>query len=458
EMGEVPLKVKLRYRDLKGREYESERVFLINVSDVLAKREEEREERKAFRAVRGFPEELLEIYEVEGFLGEGGFARVYKVRRKRDGELVAVKIPKGIDATTGKSFLRELTNWRNLRHENIVEISDANIFPVPYLEMEYCDKSLADIEFSVEDALNIAIQIAEGLKYAHSKGIAHKDLKPQNILIKNGEAKISDWGLSKALSESTSSLQAFSPFYAAPEQISKKFGKTDEKTDIWQFGVLLYEILTGKRPFEGDDVVQIAFSILNEEPAPPSTFRKEAAIFDEIVMRCLRKRKEERPSAEEIHAYLAKILKVRLEKQLEASKDFGESREILKSLARLHTLTEEYEETARCISKIADISSGNEREIARKIANAFRLLLEMREICEKHPRVSDVVEKYEMILDALPANMAEAFDADERIGLLFKRMKAELRDEQHLDTPHIEELRHFCHLFAERCLAYFLRG
>lgn len=295
------------------------------------------------------------------------------------------------------------------------------------------------------------------VKYAHSKGIAHKDLKPQNILIKNGKAKISDWGLSKALSESTSSLQAFSPFYAAPEQISKKFGKTDEKTDIWQFGVLLYEILTGKRPFEGDDVVQIAFSILNEEPAPPSTFRKEAAIFDEIVMRCLRKRKEERPSAEEIHAYLAKILKRRLEKQLEASKDFGKSREILKSLARLHTLTEEYEETARCISKIADISSGNEREIARKIANAFRLLLEMREICEKHPRVSDVVEKYEMILDALPANMAEAFDADERIGLLFKRMKAELRDEQHLDTPHIEELRHFCHLFAERCLAYFLR-
>ena len=82
----------------------------------------------------------------------------------------------------------------------------------------------------------------------------------------------------------------------------------------------------------------------------------------------------------------------------------------------------------------------------------------MREICEKHPRVSDVIEKYEMILDALPANMAEAFDADERIGFLFKRMKAELRDEQHLDTPHIEELRHFCHLFAERCLAYFLRG
>ena len=136
EMGEVPLRVKLRYKDLKGREYESERVFLINVSDVLAKREEGREERKAYRAVRGFPEELLEIYEVEGFLGEGGFARVYKVRRKRDGELVAVKIPKGIDATTGKSFLRELTNWRNLRHENIVEISDANIFPVSYLEME----------------------------------------------------------------------------------------------------------------------------------------------------------------------------------------------------------------------------------------------------------------------------------------------------------------------------------
>ncbi|GAB6101843.1 hypothetical protein JCM16138_10660 [Thermococcus atlanticus] len=256
-------------------------------------------------------EELFARYRKVEPIGEGGFARVYRAE-KHDRSVVALKVPISLTEEGGKAFLREVRNWSLLSHPNIVELYDYNIFPVPYLEMEYCETSLAKLgkPMSPEKAARIIFDVAEGIKYAHSKGVIHRDLKPSNILLKGGRAKVSDWGLSKLLKESrTTRAVSFTPLYAAPEQISSRFGGTDERTDVWQIGAVLYELLTGRPPFEGEDFVEVASKITLEEPAPPSQLNPDAKPLEPVVMKCLAKRKEERyQSVEELQRDLAEFL------------------------------------------------------------------------------------------------------------------------------------------------------
>ena len=233
---------------------------------------------------------LFERYEEVKPIGEGSFARVYKA--KKNGRIVALKIPYHLTEQAGKVFLKEVMIWSQLKHRNIVELYDANIVPVPYIEMEYCESSLAKLEKPLhwEKAAKLIFNVAEGLKYAHGKGIIHRDLKPSNILLKNGIPKISDWGLSKVTTESRSTTTSFTPLYAAPEQISRKFGSTDERTDIWQLGVLMYELVTGRVPFDGEDFVEIASKITMGESEKPSKLNPDAKPLESIIMRCLSKR------------------------------------------------------------------------------------------------------------------------------------------------------------------------
>ncbi|WP_367270972.1 protein kinase [Thermococcus sp.] len=274
-----------------------------------------------------FPLELAELYTDVDFIGKGGFARVFKAKRKRDGKVVAIKIPISLDPATGKSFLREIENWTKLKHPNIVRVYDYNILPVPFFEMEYCEDSLENLlrrrgYLPPMEAARIVFDIAEGLKYAHSKRVIHRDLKPSNILLKSGIPKISDWGLSKVLKESRSSTFAsFTPYYAAPEQISKsKFGSTDERTDIWQLGVIFYQLVTGKLPFEGEDFVEVSSSIVYETPERPSELNPDAEPLDDIIMRCLAKRREERyESTAELQGELALFLGMEYRRSLKKS-------------------------------------------------------------------------------------------------------------------------------------------
>ena len=217
-----------------------------------------------------FPIELEEFYYDVDYIGGGGFARVFKAKRRKDGKEVALKIPVSLDPSVGRSFLREITNWSRLKHRNIVELYDANVLPIPYLELELCDTDLSmkDKPMKVEDAARIIFEIAEGLKFAHSRDIIHRDLKPKNILFKGDVPKISDWGLSKVASESKLSVKAFTPLYASPEQVSSKFGSPDHRTDIWQLGVIFYELVTGTVPFTGRDPAEVISSILLEEEVP----------------------------------------------------------------------------------------------------------------------------------------------------------------------------------------------
>jgi hypothetical protein len=273
-----------------------------------------------------FPPELVHLYSDPTYAGKGGFARVFKAKRKTDSKTVAVKIPISLDEGTGRSFLREITSWQRLNHENIITLYDANILPIPYLEMEYADSGSLDQmnkPVDVDTASTIVLEIAEGLSYSHAQGVIHRDLKPMNVLLTEDlTPKISDWGLSKIVAESkTSSMYGFSPLYGSPEQISpKKFGKPDERTDIYQLGVIFYELLTGRTPFEGDDLVEVSTAIVTEEPSLPSELNPEAEITDPIILKCLAKKKEDRyQNVRELQNDIASALKTQLKESLRMS-------------------------------------------------------------------------------------------------------------------------------------------
>ena len=148
----------------------------------------------------GLPSSLAMNYYDATFIGSGNFARVYRAKRKEDNKEVAVKVPISMDESTGRRFMTEIkTFYENFEHPNIVKLYKCNILPIPYLEMEYCQESFDKLPtpLAVERAAYLVFQIAEGLKYAHERGRQHRDIKPQNIFLKDEVPKIGDWGLSK---------------------------------------------------------------------------------------------------------------------------------------------------------------------------------------------------------------------------------------------------------------------
>lgn len=242
-----------------------------------------------------FPRELTQ-YTNEYLIGTGGFSRVYRVKNIKENRIAAVKIPIKNDACIGKSFLRELNNWVSLNHPNIVKIYQYNILPVPYIEMEWCDSCLEDIEKPVQ--FNLALHyihgVAKGLQYAHRNNIAHFDLKPQNILLKNDIPKITDWGLSRLLTlQGTTTIGISLPF-AAPEQFSTKYGKRDGRTDIWQVGILLYHLLTNSIPFSGNDFAEYGKNITTKNIKKMISEDDSIEDVSHILINCLERKKRDR--------------------------------------------------------------------------------------------------------------------------------------------------------------------
>jgi eukaryotic-like serine/threonine-protein kinase len=247
-----------------------------------------------------FPPELENKYTGITSIGRGGVAWVFSAIRKTDGLKVAVKIPISFDEMTGRSFLNEIKAWEALRHENIVEVFGVNILPVPYVEMEFVPGSLEELEkpLAVWKAIHLIRGITEGLICAHEQGFIHRDIKPHNILITADLVpKITDWGMSKVLAADVkkSSMAGFSLSYAAPEQISpSEFGRTDERTDIYQLGVVFYELVTGSIPFGGESIVEVGNAILQEAPIPPSEYTPDAGAVEKIILKCLEKQPADR--------------------------------------------------------------------------------------------------------------------------------------------------------------------
>ncbi|ADI31614.1 serine/threonine protein kinase [Staphylothermus hellenicus] len=328
-----------------------------------------RERANSFRVLRkeDFAPELASYYSDAEYVGGGGFGRVFKARR-RDGKIVAVKIPVSLDREAGKSFIRELEAWKRLRHRNIIKLYDYNILPIPYLEMEYADRSLEDLEkpMDVGEAARIILEVAEGLKYAHMNGIIHGDLKPQNILLLGNTPKITDWGLAKFRKEDRSPrISPFTPLYAAPEQLLEKFGEVDERTDIWQLGAVFYELVTGRPPFYSDDMVETMHKIISEKPVEPGRVNPEARSVEHIIMKCLEKSKDKRyQSVEELQRDLAEYLKINYNRSLDETRikgDLTRSRFFCAQLILLSARYKDYMETIKYLSIFKDYACEEER-------------------------------------------------------------------------------------------------
>ena len=238
-----------------------------------------------------FPKELLDRYEPEELTGRGGISRVFRCSRKSDGSTVAVKIAILSDEKTGRAFLEEMKILEGISHPNIVRVFSANILPIPYVEMEYYRDSLDKLEFPVEIriAVDIMTQILEGLEFAHNKGIIHCDIKPGNILINDDFIPaVSDWGL--GIIEGNRKNAGYSPGYAAPEQIKPEiYGIPDKRCDIYQAGLLFYEMVTGFMPFAAEGPEKSENLIINLIPKPPSEYSAGISEYDDIIMKCLSK-------------------------------------------------------------------------------------------------------------------------------------------------------------------------
>jgi serine/threonine-protein kinase len=248
-------------------------------------------------------------YEVIGELGQGAMGVVYKARDPLIDRVVAIKtINLGL-ATDEKEeyegrFYQEAKAAGRLNHPNIVTIYDVGKSgDVAYIAMEFLEgRELRDVLkegtlLPVEQVLNIVAQVALGLAYAHEHDIIHRDVKPSNIMvIRDGHVKITDFGIARMASSSVRTQTGMvlgSPKYMSPEQV---MGKTiDQRSDIFSLGVMLYEMLTGQAPFDGENVNAIMYQTLNAVTPPPSTLNSSVPeMVNFIVAKALAKGVEDR--------------------------------------------------------------------------------------------------------------------------------------------------------------------
>ncbi|WP_251344206.1 serine/threonine-protein kinase [Haloplanus halophilus] len=237
-------------------------------------------------------------------IGRGGNADVYRAT-VRDGQTVAVKEPRmsgTLHSDAVDRMLAEAETWDKLDdHDHVVGVVDYGADPLPWIAMEYMDAGdlsarAGDLPF--EQALWTAEAITEGVRHAHRRGVAHLDLKPGNVLFRSVDGawdvpKVADWGLSKHLLDHSQSVEGLSPQYAAPEQFDTDRGPADDLTDVYQLGAVLYELVTGRPPFEGDPTT-VMHRVLHEDPAPPSAVADVPEALDDVLLTALATEKADR--------------------------------------------------------------------------------------------------------------------------------------------------------------------
>ena len=260
-------------------------------------------------------------YQIIEELGKGGMGRVYRVLDKKLNEEVVLKLinPEiGLDKKTIERFSNELKLSRKIVHKNVARMFDLNEEKgTHYITMEYVQGE--DLRrlirkmgiLSPGQAMPIARQVCEGLVEAHRLGVVHRDLKPSNVMIdEEGNARIMDFGIALSLSGkgiTDAGMIIGTPEYMSPEQVEGK--QTDPRSDIYSLGVILYEMVTGRTPFEGDTPFTIGVKHKSEIPRDPRELNTQIPPdLGRLVLKCLEKDRAKRyQSAEELHADLGKV-------------------------------------------------------------------------------------------------------------------------------------------------------
>lgn len=259
-------------------------------------------------------------YEIISKIGSGGMADVYKAKCHKLNRFVAIKVLKpefSQDQSFVSKFRMEAQSAACLSHPNIVNIYDVGEENgIYYIVMELIEgitlKKYIERrkKLEIRESIEVAMQVARGLEAAHAEHIIHRDIKPQNIMIsKDGKVKVTDFGIARAASSQTISSNTMgSVHYISPEQA--RGGYCDERSDIYSLGITLYEMLTGRVPFEGDSTVAVALQHIQGEMVPPRQYEQLIPIsLERIIMKCTQKKPELRyNSATELIEDLKKSL------------------------------------------------------------------------------------------------------------------------------------------------------
>ncbi|MBK5295278.1 MAG: serine/threonine protein kinase, partial [Acidobacteriia bacterium] len=248
--------------------------------------------------------QTISHYRILDKLGEGGMGVVYKAEDTSLRRTVALKflsLHLAGDDQARRRFLQEAQTAAGLSHPNICMIHEVNQEP-PFLAMEFLEgqtlkEKIDERPLPLEEALEIATQAAQGLRAAHARGVTHRDIKPANLMVTTeGVVKLMDFGLAR-LSDSSrlteTGMVMGTPAYMSPEQAR---GETaDARSDLWSLGVLLYEMVTGRRPFRGEGEAATVHAVLHTEPEPLTALRTGVPLeLDRLTAKCLAKEPAER--------------------------------------------------------------------------------------------------------------------------------------------------------------------
>lgn len=256
------------------------------------------------------PGQSVDHYTVESVLGHGGMSDVYRARDAANDREVTLKFPHQDmmgDPATYERFTREVKIGKLLDHPNIQKLYEmAGESFAPYLVLEYVPgrplreilsrtkRESSEQRLPLDTAISIGIQIGKALEYAHSKQVFHRDLKPENIIVTpEGAAKVMDFGIAfmqgaRRITWGPLSAQIGTPDYMAPEQIKGIRG--DQRTDIYALGMILYECVTGRLPYDGDNALSVMSQHVNVSPPPLHRFHPEVPpALEEIILKAIRR-------------------------------------------------------------------------------------------------------------------------------------------------------------------------
>jgi serine/threonine protein kinase/tetratricopeptide (TPR) repeat protein len=260
-------------------------------------------------------------YEIIEELGKGGMGKVYRAEDKKIKEEIALKLIKpeiAKDKKTIERFSNELRLARKIRHNNICQMFDlgeekgTQFITMEYVPGEDLRSSISRFgQLPIGKSISVAKQICEGLSEAHRLGVVHRDLKSNNIMIdKEGDVRIMDFGIARSLEAkgiTAAGVMIGTPEYMSPEQVEAK--GVDQRSDIYSLGVILYEMVTGKVPFEGDTPFTIGMKHKGEMPKNPKELNTQISDdLNRVILRCLEKDKEKRfQNAREVRSELSRI-------------------------------------------------------------------------------------------------------------------------------------------------------